>query len=136
MAMLGVHLEQCQETLVNNWHTNIHVLYSSLNWFTGRLRKQCLNYSKSVPLRLLFEGPYGHNFSSCTYDILVLVAVGRGIAGVLPYIRIYRKGPRTSRIKLSWTTKQAAMITEITKRSSYRASRLLILKEASTSPAK
>ena len=60
--------------------------------FTGRLRKQCLSRSEPVPLKLLLEGPYGRSFSSHTYDALVLVAGGGGIAGILLYLRTYRKG--------------------------------------------
>ena len=97
-----------------------------LKGFTGRLRKQCLGQTEPVPLRLLLEGPYGHPFSAHTYDTLILVAGGSGIAGVLAYLRKHDKGSQTTRIRLIWAAKQVSMIDEIVRRENIQESDIAV----------
>ncbi|KAK0663644.1 hypothetical protein DIS24_g1058 [Lasiodiplodia hormozganensis] len=93
--------------------------------WTRRLRDQCLkstNSESSIEPHLLIEGPYGHSKPLHTFDTVVLIAGGTGIAAAAPYIidhqaRCSSTNPsyrtRTTRMKLVWAVKQAAFIRDV-----------------------
>ncbi|KAK2778959.1 FAD-binding domain-containing protein [Colletotrichum kahawae] len=61
-------------------------------------------------VQVLLDGPYGYNARPEKYETVVLVAQGRGIAGVLPaashIARISRRSRITRRIDLQWKLDQ------------------------------
>ncbi|KAE9573935.1 hypothetical protein CGMCC3_g9860 [Colletotrichum fructicola] len=61
-------------------------------------------------VQVLLDGPYGYNAHPEMYETVVLVAQGRGIAGVLPaashIARISRRSRITRRIDLQWKLDQ------------------------------
>lgn len=93
--------------------------------WTRRLRDQCLKSTSSetsIEPKLLIEGPYGHSTPLHTFDTVVLIAGGTGIAAAAPYIldhhaRCSSTNPsyrtRTTRMKLVWAVKQAAFIRDV-----------------------
>ncbi|KAL4963635.1 ferric reductase family protein [Aspergillus stella-maris] len=101
--------------------------------WTRSLRRQCLkNPDHTTNATMLLEGPYGHEFPLWTYDSVLLIAGGTGIASAVPYIHdhIARSSsstvssdqgdepesdtPKTriSNMHLVWVTRQAAFINQ------------------------
>ncbi|KAL4816604.1 ferric reductase like transmembrane component-domain-containing protein [Aspergillus spinulosporus] len=80
--------------------------------WTRRLRDQ---YRKSglsvIRPKLLLEGPYGHAAPLHTFDTVLMVVGGTGIAAAMPYIidHISRSGgaakTRTTRVRLVWSAR-------------------------------
>lgn len=93
--------------------------------WTRRLRDQCLKSTSSessIEPRLLIEGPYGHSTPLHTFDTVVLIAGGTGIAAAAPYMLDHRARcsstspgyrTRTTKVKLVWAVKQAAFIRDV-----------------------
>ncbi|KAF9632122.1 putative ferric-chelate reductase protein [Lasiodiplodia theobromae] len=93
--------------------------------WTRRLRDQCLKSTdseSSIEPSLLIEGPYGHSKPLHTFDTVVLIAGGTGIAAAAPYMidhqaRCSSTNPsyrtRTTKIKLVWAVKQAAFLRDV-----------------------
>jgi len=87
--------------------------------WTKRLRDECLKSSTrtSAPT-ILLEGPYGHHCPMSSYDSVLLIAGGTGIASAVPYIlehmSLSRAGrTNTTHIHLLWTARQASFIQEV-----------------------
>ncbi|RAL11189.1 ferric reductase family protein [Aspergillus homomorphus CBS 101889] len=92
--------------------------------WTRRLRDQCRksgDKNLTIAPQLLLEGPYGHHAPLHTFDTLLLVVGGTGIAAAVPYIidhvsRLAAAGgktTRTTRIHLVWSGRQRQMFDEI-----------------------
>lgn len=84
--------------------------------WTRRLRDDCLRSATGIiKPRLLLEGPYGHAAPLHSYDTVLLIAGGTGIAAAVPYILQHGvlsqgRSSRTTSIHLVWTTRQIAFI--------------------------
>jgi hypothetical protein len=93
--------------------------YSS---WTKRLRQECLKSANGIITPHVFiEGPYGHRSPLHSYENVVLIVGGTGIAGALPYLQEHLRSTHangagrtnntlTRDITLVWATKQSAMI--------------------------
>ncbi|OJK04912.1 hypothetical protein ASPACDRAFT_19883 [Aspergillus aculeatus ATCC 16872] len=90
--------------------------------WTRRLRDQCQKSGGkelTITPRLLLEGPYGHQVPLHTFDTLLLIVGGTGIAAAVPYIidhvsRLAAGGKtRTTRIHLVWSGRQRQMFDEV-----------------------
>ncbi len=72
---------------------------------------------------MLIEGPYGHSTPFHTYETLILIAGGSGIAGALSYLKDYATRSaatppttKTTSITFIWATRQEAMVNSIAAR--------------------
>ncbi|PYH48527.1 ferric reductase family protein [Aspergillus saccharolyticus JOP 1030-1] len=90
--------------------------------WTRRLRDRCRwadTGALAITPRLLLEGPYGHQAPLHTFDTLLLIVGGTGIAAAVPYIldHVSRLAApaktRTTRIHLVWSSRQRQMFDEI-----------------------
>lgn len=81
------------------------------NGWTKSLRDRCIQANNNIHPLLLLEGPYGHTAPLHTFDTVLLIAGGTGIAATLPYIldyaaRLKRQTTKTTRIHLIWSARQ------------------------------
>ncbi|KAL4760552.1 ferric reductase family protein [Aspergillus foveolatus] len=88
--------------------------------WTRRLRNQCRKSGLSViKPKLLLEGPYGHAAPLHTFDTVLMVVGGTGIAAAVPYIidHISRTGgaakTRTTRVRLVWSARTNEMFERV-----------------------
>ncbi|KIW85903.1 hypothetical protein Z517_01296 [Fonsecaea pedrosoi CBS 271.37] len=97
--------------------------------WTKRLREECLKSPTGVITPHIFiEGPYGEHSALHTYENVILVVGGTGIAGAIPYLQDHitrasnnaqasRNGgklaTRTRDITLIWATRQSAMLRNV-----------------------
>ncbi|RMD42017.1 hypothetical protein DV735_g3125, partial [Chaetothyriales sp. CBS 134920] len=87
--------------------------------WTKRLRDQCLKSATgTITPHMFIEGPYGENASLSTYENVVFIVGGSGIAGALPYLQEYLRlkaenKTLTRDITVVWSARQAAMIQDI-----------------------
>ncbi|KAL4736470.1 ferric reductase NAD binding domain-containing protein [Aspergillus similis] len=88
--------------------------------WTRRLRGQCRKSGLSViKPKLLLEGPYGHAAPLHTFDTVLMVVGGTGIAAAVSYIvdHISRTGgaakTRTSRVRLVWSARTKEMFQRV-----------------------
>ncbi|THY21177.1 putative FRE family ferric-chelate reductase [Aureobasidium pullulans] len=87
--------------------------------WTKRLRDSCLaspTYT-TIPT-ILLEGPYGHHCPIATFNSVLLIAGGTGIASAVPYIlehiALSRSGKTaTTQMHLLWTARQASFIHQV-----------------------
>ncbi|KAL4964219.1 ferric reductase family protein [Aspergillus stella-maris] len=88
--------------------------------WTRRLRDQCRKASSKgaeaavVTPKILLEGPYGHSASLHTFDTVLMIVGGTGIAAAVPYIidhvsRIAECSTRVLRVKLIWAARTRQM---------------------------
>ena len=87
--------------------------------WTKKLRNQCLKSStKTIHPRLLLEGPYGQTHPLHSFDTVLLIAGGTGIASAVPYILSHIThanvhSPRTTKLHLVWTARQKSFIEDL-----------------------
>jgi predicted ferric reductase len=87
--------------------------------WTKRLRDECLQSSTRITTpTILLEGPYGHHHPMSSFDSVLLIAGGTGIASAVPYIlehmSLSESGKtNTTYIHLLWTARQASLIQEV-----------------------
>ncbi|KAL3493281.1 ferric reductase NAD binding domain-containing protein [Aspergillus germanicus] len=86
--------------------------------WTRRVRDQCFNARSGMQPRLLVEGPYGHTAPLHTFDTVLMVVGGTGIAAAVPYIidhlsRVAEGRTRTLRIKLVWSARMKEMYSRV-----------------------
>lgn len=97
--------------------------------WTKRLRAECIKSpTGAVSPKTLIEGPYGEQSPLDTYENIVFVVGGTGIAGALPYLLEHvnrtaaansetsKVSTRTRDITLVWSAKQSAMIRDLAAR--------------------
>ncbi|KAL4956119.1 ferric reductase NAD binding domain-containing protein [Aspergillus filifer] len=88
--------------------------------WTRRLRDQCRNASSKgaaesvVNPKILLEGPYGHSASLHTFDTVLMIVGGTGIAAAVPYIidhvyRVTKGSTRVLRVRLIWAARMREM---------------------------
>ena len=87
--------------------------------WTKRLRDECLRSpTRTSAPTILPEGPYGHHCPTSSFDSVLLIAGGTGIASAVPYIlehmSLSKAGrTNTTHIHLLWTARQASFIQEV-----------------------
>jgi predicted ferric reductase len=87
--------------------------------WTKRLRDECLrSLTRTTTPTVLLEGPYGHHRPMSSFDSVLLIAGGTGIASAVPYIlehmSLSQAGTtNTTHIHLLWTARQASFIQEV-----------------------
>lgn len=97
--------------------------------WTKRLRDECLKSPDGmIRPHLFIEGPYGERSLLHTYENVIFIVGGTGIAGALPYLQEHLRMKRTNAgnngspatitrdITLIWSAKQRAMIRNIAAR--------------------
>lgn len=87
--------------------------------WTKRLRDECMHSpTHTITPKILLEGPYGHHRPIATFDSVLFIAGGTGIASAVPYILEHAqlskaKRTNTTHIHLLWTVRQASFISEV-----------------------
>ncbi|KAI4854265.1 putative FRE family ferric-chelate reductase [Aureobasidium sp. EXF-8845] len=87
--------------------------------WTKRLRDECLRSpTQTTTPTILLEGPYGHHRSTSSFDSMLLIAGGTGVASAVPYIlehmALSEAGKTdTTHVHLLWTVRQASFIQEV-----------------------
>ncbi|KAL1306281.1 hypothetical protein AAFC00_004368 [Neodothiora populina] len=89
--------------------------------WTRRLRDECLRSADGfIHPTLLVEGPYGHETLLESYETILLIAGGTGIASAAPHILQYlrrlnydHESTRTTDLRLIWTARQKAFVKEM-----------------------
>jgi NAD(P)H-flavin reductase len=87
--------------------------------WTKRLRDECLQSPTQTTIpTILLEGPYGHHRPISSFDSVLLIAGGTGIASAVPYILEHMSlsgsgKTNTTYIHLLWTARQASFIHEV-----------------------
>lgn len=100
--------------------------------WTRSLRQQCINSPNlTTTTTILLEGPYGNHFPLWSYESVLLIAGGTGIAAAVPYIQDHvvrssteseqilsssRKDGNTTQTKdmrLIWVTRQEAFAQQV-----------------------
>ncbi|KAG9945538.1 putative plasma membrane ferric-chelate reductase, partial [Aureobasidium melanogenum] len=87
--------------------------------WTRRLRDECLLApTQAIEPTILLEGPYGHHYPISSFDSVLLIAGGTGIASAVPYIlehvALSKAGSSdTTHMHLLWTARQASFIEEV-----------------------
>ncbi|OAL47189.1 ferric-chelate reductase [Pyrenochaeta sp. DS3sAY3a] len=111
----------------NTSRTELTFFIRPFDSWTKRLRDQCLEVSTgSINAHLLIEGPYGERSPIHTFEHVVFIVGGTGIAGALPYLQEFVSATtattvggseatltRTIDITLLWATKQAALLHDV-----------------------
>ncbi|KAL4792196.1 ferric reductase NAD binding domain-containing protein [Aspergillus venezuelensis] len=93
---------------------------SPYDGWTRRLRDQCRKASNKgagtavVTPKILLEGPYGHSAPLHTFDTVLIIVGGTGIAAAVPYIidhvsRVTKASTRVLRIRLVWAARTREM---------------------------
>lgn len=88
------------------------------NGWTKTLRDRCTRAKNTIQPLLLLEGPYGHTAPLHTFDTVLLIAGGTGIAATLPYLldyaaRLETQATKTIRLHLIWSARQRGMFTTV-----------------------
>lgn len=87
--------------------------------WTKRLRDECLQSpTRTTSPTILLEGPYGHHCPTSSFDSVLLIAGGTGIASAVPYILEHMSQSKASKtntthVHLLWTARQASFIQEV-----------------------
>ncbi|KAL4863818.1 hypothetical protein BDV12DRAFT_177032 [Aspergillus spectabilis] len=91
--------------------------------WTRSLRQECLKSpDRTSNATILLEGPYGHEFPLWSYDSVLLIAGGTGIASTVPYINDHisrssseeeKNKTRVQDMHLIWVTRQPAFIDQL-----------------------
>jgi hypothetical protein len=93
--------------------------------WTKQIRGQCLKAENNrTKMRLLIEGPYGHNAGLDSFESVLIIVGGTGFAAGMPYIDEYLhnsktalmgndNGSRTRHLQLVWTCRNAAYIGDV-----------------------
>jgi NAD(P)H-flavin reductase len=87
--------------------------------WTKRLRDECLQSSTQITTpTILLEGPYGHHRPTSSFESVLLIAGGTGIASAVPYILEHMSLSEVGKtdirhIHLLWTARQASFIQEV-----------------------
>lgn len=122
---------QPKDLLIPTGHNKLVFLIRPFNSWTKRLRDECDRAGPSgvTNARILLEGPYGETSPLSSFENVIFVVGGTGIAGVIPHLQAYLtlsskrpspatlgQGTRTRDITVIWAAKQSAMIRNIAAR--------------------
>ncbi|KAG9674167.1 putative plasma membrane ferric-chelate reductase, partial [Aureobasidium melanogenum] len=87
--------------------------------WTRRLRDECLQApTRIIEPTVLLEGPYGHHRPISSFESVLLIAGGTGIASAVPYIlehmALSKAGKSdTTHMHLLWTARQVSFLEEV-----------------------
>ncbi|KAH0028706.1 putative plasma membrane ferric-chelate reductase, partial [Aureobasidium melanogenum] len=87
--------------------------------WTRRLRDECLQApTRIIEPTVLLEGPYGHHCPISSFESVLLIAGGTGIASAVPYIlehmALSKAGKSdTTHMHLLWTARQVSFLGEV-----------------------
>lgn len=84
----------------------LHFLIMPLQGWTGRLLQSIENGEEQ---RVLLEGPYGHPADVSTFDHVLLIAGGSGIAAILPYLATLPG----RRVTVAWMARNAEYTADV-----------------------
>lgn len=106
-------------------------LVRPFNGWTRRVRDECIIAGPKgvTDLKLLLEGPYGEHSPLSSFENLIFIVGGSGIAGAIPYLQEYARlttgskksdsgfrSTRTRDITVIWSAKQSSMIRDVSAR--------------------
>lgn len=99
-------------------------LIRPFNGWTKRLRDQCLKAdSEGQSAKLLLEGPYGEHSPVLSFENVIFIVGGTGIAGAIPYLQEYdrlmaskSRAVLTRDITVVWSAKQSHIIRDVASR--------------------
>ncbi|KEF54060.1 uncharacterized protein A1O9_09855 [Exophiala aquamarina CBS 119918] len=130
-ASISSQEAHAKDLLVPTGHKKLVFLIRPFNSWTKRFRDECERAGSSGlrNARILLEGPYGETSPLSSFENVIFVVGGTGIAGVIPHLQEHlnlsskhpspstlRRGTRTRDITVIWATKQSAMIRNIVTR--------------------
>jgi predicted ferric reductase len=82
--------------------------------FTGRLKDAAASsWPSPAPLRVLVEGPYGHTQPFDTFENVLFVVGGSGIAVPLAYLAALVSSSRTRTIRIVWAVREVALAEDV-----------------------
>lgn len=97
--------------------TELQFVIRPYKGLTAALRDKVIQTGRgSLELTVLVEGPYGHPHPVLTYDTVLFIVGGSGIAAALPYIHEFlhpRHNNRTRHIHLVWAVRQYSFARDI-----------------------
>ena len=97
--------------------TELQFVIRPYKGLTASLRDRVIKTGAgSLELTVLVEGPYGHPHPVLTYDTVLFIVGGSGIAAALPYIHEFlhpRHNNRTRHIHLVWAVRQYSFARDI-----------------------
>lgn len=113
---LGISSEKSGSTSQNEKELIFYV--QPYDGWTRRLRDQCRKAGGMIRPKLLLEGAYGHAEPVHTYNTLVIIVGGTGIAVAVPYLldhiaRVKEGKTKTTKIQLVWSVRQREMCNEV-----------------------
>lgn len=117
-AEVGSESENSQ-TAASTAATELRFIVRPYKGLTAHLRDAVIKTgtgTKEIPI--LVEGPYGHPHPLLTYDNVLFIVGGSGIAAVLPYIQefMHPENPqaiRTKHIHLVWAARQYTFVRDV-----------------------
>ncbi|KAL2110417.1 hypothetical protein VUR80DRAFT_1177 [Thermomyces stellatus] len=81
--------------------------------FTSRLREMA---ARNASPRVLVEGPYGTTHLLDTFDDVLFIVGGSGIAVPLAYLSKLATSPHVRSVKIAWSVREASLVTEVLQR--------------------
>ncbi|PYI09210.1 hypothetical protein BO78DRAFT_405172 [Aspergillus sclerotiicarbonarius CBS 121057] len=81
--------------------------------WTQSIRDRCHKANETTPTLLVLEGPYGHAAPVHTFDTVLLIAGGTGIAATLPYMLEHVSRAKASPIHLIWSARQRSIFSAV-----------------------
>ncbi|KAF1937043.1 ferric-chelate reductase [Clathrospora elynae] len=92
--------------------SNLVFLIRPYNGFTSRLRSHCLLHPKK--LRVLIEGPYGHNVSLHNFPSVLFVVGGTGIAVPLSHLsHLLSISSHVQSVKIVWAVREHGFLASV-----------------------
>lgn len=99
-------------------------LIRPFNGWTKRIRDQCLKAGpEGLSAKLLVEGPYGEHSPVLSFENVIFIVGGTGIAGAIPYLQEYDRLIKTKSqkvltrdITVVWSAKQSHIIQDVASR--------------------
>ena len=97
--------------------TKLHFIIRPYAGLTSSLRDRILQSGhSSIQITALVEGPYGETHPVLTYNNIIFIAGGSGIAAVLPYLQQFLLGDRsqrTKRVHIIWAARQHTFVRDV-----------------------
>ena len=98
-------------------HLKLHFIIRPYKGLTSALRDRILKSGRShMELTALVEGPYGETHPVLTYNNIIFIAGGTGIAAVLPYLQEFLLGNSaqpTKRVHIIWAARQSTFVRDV-----------------------
>ncbi|EJT45256.1 ferric-chelate reductase [Trichosporon asahii var. asahii CBS 2479] len=93
--------------------TELEFLVAPMKGWTRRLQRRIDRANGPARMRLLLEGPYGHEADLTGFEHVLLVAGGSGITGVLPYLFALGQSERKRKVHLVWAARTAEYAADV-----------------------